>query len=59
MSLPIWVKLRFGPYHPQRFRVGDWVLDLRRGQVIIAGLTNSPIQWPFYRTPGALSPLLY
>jgi len=52
-------RLHFGPYATPRFRIGQRVVDLRRGTVRIVGLSDGPIQWPIAAGPGGLSLVLY
>jgi hypothetical protein len=59
MPRPYSIKLRFGPYHTPRFRYGEKVLDERRGEVTIAGITDAQIAWPYSRATGGRSPVLY
>jgi hypothetical protein len=36
-----------GPYPPPRLRPGDRAICLKRGQVVVAGITDAAIQWPY------------
>jgi hypothetical protein len=40
------VRLYFGPYRTPRFRYGQIVADVIRGEVRITGLSDGPIPWP-------------
>lgn len=46
-------KLYFGPYVPPRCRVGDKLACEYRGrEVVVGGMTDAPIQWPYRKGPG-------
>lgn len=40
-------KLIFGPYRPPRCRIGGKLRCVVRGDVVVRGISDSPIQWPF------------
>jgi hypothetical protein len=44
-------KLRFGPYHSPRCKVGGWVTCAVRGRVKVTGISDAPIPWPMTRRP--------
>lgn len=46
MGDPKQTELRFGPYSAPSVEYGDIVSDLRRGDVIISGMSKGLIQWP-------------
>jgi hypothetical protein len=52
-------KLRFGPYRTPRFRYGQIVRCLMRGEVKIVGLTDAPIPWPTCRDGSHRSPIVF
>jgi hypothetical protein len=51
--------LSFGPYRTPRFRFGNVVRDVARGEVRIAKLTGARIPWPVGRTRRAESLVQY
>jgi hypothetical protein len=46
------VKLLHGPYRTPRFRYGGVLRCELRGELVVTGLTDAPIQWPLGRRPG-------
>jgi hypothetical protein len=52
-------KLRFGPYHTPRFRYGQRVECLARGDVTIVGLSDGRIPWPIGQARRGKSFVLY
>ena len=46
------VKLLFGPYRTPRCKIGGTLRCTMRGQVIVAGLTDAPISWPYVPNRG-------
>src|SRR6516225_8970984 len=52
-------KLRFGPYQCPSYRVGEKVTcEFLQKDVVVGGMTDSPIQWPYPRRKGPRSPIL-
>ena len=46
-------KLYFGPYRPPKCRVGDKLpCEYRGREVVVRGMTDAPIQWPYRKGPG-------
>jgi hypothetical protein len=48
-----------GTYWTRRFRIGQRVRCLVRGEVIIAGMTDTPIPWPIGKVGRGRSPVVY
>ena len=40
------VKLLAGPYRPPRYKIGGKLRCAMRGQVVVRGIHEAPIQWP-------------
>ena len=53
-------KLLYEPYECPRFSVGDKVLcEYRDREVVVGGMTDGPIQWPYRKGPGPPGPILF
>ena len=53
-------KLRYGPYECPACSVGDKVLcEFRDRDVIVGGMTDAPIQWPYRKGPGRPGRILF
>jgi hypothetical protein len=52
-------RLLFGPYLAPRCRVGSWLDCEARGRtVVVGGMSDAPIQWPYARKKGPRSLIL-
>lgn len=51
--------LRFGPYAMPRFKIGQHVECVARGEVRIVGVSDAPVQWPLGSLQGGKSPVLF
>jgi hypothetical protein len=53
-------RLLFGPYECPTCSVGDKVLcEFRDREVVVGGMTDAPIQWPYRKGPGPPGPILF
>ena len=59
MRLPSRHELRFGPYKPPRYRLGQPAQCAIRGDVTIVGTTAGRIPWPVGKTLRAKSLVIY
>jgi hypothetical protein len=48
----------FGPYRPPARQRGDTLFCEMRGTVMVGGLSDTPVPWPYMKARGRHSPML-